>query len=184
MIPQSLGFALRSLRNVHAWSAIVSSCDSSRAAAHAGGAAGQRPSTVEPSMRVTHTSVLLERTTSFTTGVETMKVYALMSTGILALAIFTSLSVAGSPSVEPAQVAAAKTANDHEAIAKEYEAEAAELDRKVEMHEQMLATYKSNGKLPGPAKHCAALVKDLKAAAQEDRNLAAEHHKLAEAAGK
>ena len=113
-----------------------------------------------------------------------MKLHTLISTGVLALAISTSLSVAGSTSVEPAQIAAAKTASDHEAIAKEYEAEATQLDRQVEMHERMLDTYNSNGKLPGPAKHCAALVKDLKAAAQEGRNLAAEHRKLAEAAKK
>ena len=114
-----------------------------------------------------------------------MKFYAAVTAaGILAFGVSTTVSAAGTAALEPAQIAAAKTASDHEAIAKAYDDEAAELDAKVKMHEQLTDSYKSNGKMVGPARHCDALVKDFKAAAQESRSLAAEHHKLAQQAGK
>ncbi len=114
-----------------------------------------------------------------------MKFYtAMTAAGVLALALSTSVSATGNAALEPAQIAAAKAAADHEAIAKAYEDEATELDGKVKMHEQMTDSYKSNGKMVGPARHCDALVKDFKAAAQESRLLAKEHRKLAEKAEK
>ena len=109
---------------------------------------------------------------------------ALTAAGVLAFTLSTSVSGAESAALEPAQITAAKTAADHETIAKAYEDEAAELDRKVKMHEQLTDSYKNNGKMVGPAKHCDALVMDFKAAAKESRSLAAEHHKLAQQAGK
>lgn len=114
-----------------------------------------------------------------------MKLYtAFITAAVAVFALSTTVSTAASTSIEPAQISAAKTAADHEAIAKAYEDEAAELDRKVKMHEQLTDTYKSNGKLLGPAKHCESLTKDFKAAANESRLLAAEHHKMAQQAGK
>ena len=116
-----------------------------------------------------------------------MNVYTLMiGTGVLALALSSTVSSAGSTSVEPAQIAAAKTAADHEAIAKAYEDEATEFDHNAEMHERRTEIYKGAGKpaFAGQAKHCDALTNDLKAAANESRALATGHHKLAKAAGK
>lgn len=115
-----------------------------------------------------------------------MKLYtALISAGLLALTVSATTMAAGSPPVEPAQIAAAKTAADHEAIAKAYEQEAIDLDKSAKMHQRMADTYRSIGKggLEAANAHCSALAKNLAAAAEESRTLAAEHHKMAEAAG-
>lgn len=111
-----------------------------------------------------------------------MRLYtSMISAGVLALALSSIVSAAGSTPVEPAQIQAAKTPADHEAVAKAYEGEAADLDRKAEMHERNAETYKGAGKpaFAGQAKHCAALADDLKAAAKESRTLAALHRDLA-----
>ena len=109
---------------------------------------------------------------------------ALTAAGVLAFALSTSVSAAGSASVEPAQIAAAKTAADHEAIAKAYEDDATELDRKVELHKAMATAYKAGKSASWVGNHCARIAQDFKAAAHEYRALATEHHKLAQQAGK
>ena len=114
-----------------------------------------------------------------------MNVYNLMiGAGVLALALSSTVSAAGSTPFGPAQIAAATTAADHEALAKAYEDEATELDRKVELHKSMGNTYKAGKSASVAGNHCARIATDFKAAAQEYRALAAEHHKLAEKAGK
>ena len=82
----------------------------------------------------------------FTPGDRLRKLYnALTAAGILAFSLSTTVSAAGSAALESAQIAAVNTAADHEAIAKAYENEAAQLDGKVKMHEQLADSNKSNG---------------------------------------
>jgi uncharacterized protein (UPF0333 family) len=86
--------------------------------------------------------------------------------------------------VTEAQVAAAKTPADHEAIAKSYEAEAATAEVTASKHEAMARTYRAAG---GPKKtstnsmvrHCERLVKAYTDAAADYRALAAEHRSVA-----
>jgi len=85
-------------------------------------------------------------------------------------------------------ISAAKTPADHEAIAKAYEAEAASLEKMAGMHKNLGETYSGQaGGKPwhvAQAKHCESVASDLAAAAKEERALAAEHRKMATAAGK
>lgn len=85
-----------------------------------------------------------------------------------------------------AKIAAAKTPADHDAIAAYYEAQAADLRAKIEMHKKMGADYK---KLPHNNKvhfdkHCDALIRDYTAAAKEYDALAKAHHEMAKQAAK
>ena len=106
--------------------------------------------------------------------------------GFLALALVAAISfdatAAGPPNtLDPVTVTAARTKADHEAIATAYDREVAALEEKVEMHQKMADAYKYGGKpyTDLQAKHCLALVKDFKAAADETRALADEHRKIA-----
>ena len=106
---------------------------------------------------------------------------------VLALGLATPLPAAAE--VTEAQIAAAKTPADHEAIAKAYEADAATADAKAKEHEAMARTYRSTG---GPksntnstmVRHCERLVKDYTDAAADYRALAAEHRGMAKDAAK
>ena len=97
-----------------------------------------------------------------------------------------AFSTADNSPVTAAQIEAAKTPAEHEAIAKIYEDEAASLTRKSEMHGEMAKNYRLGGKpfMAAQAKHCAALEKDYKAAATQNLELAAIHHQLAKGAVK
>ena len=119
-------------------------------------------------------------------GTNMKGVTALLGASVLALVMSSGAWAGSGADVTPAQISAAKTAADHEAIATAYEAEAVALDKKSEMHQQMADTYKLGNKpvFIGPTKHCAALAKEFKAAAAENRALAAEHHQLAQSAAK
>jgi hypothetical protein len=85
------------------------------------------------------------------------------------------------------QIATAKTAADHEAIAKWYDDQAKEAEQKAEEHRKMGEAYK---KEPGPFgmtkahfhEHCEALARNYTAQAKEDRALAAEHREMAKKA--
>ena len=114
------------------------------------------------------------------------RLIAVVGAGVIALAMSSGAWAAGGAGVTPAQIAAAKSTADHEAIAKAYEEEAAGLDSKAEMHEQMGKAYRIGVKpaFIGQEKHCTALAKNFKAAAAETRALAAEHHTMAKDAGK
>ena len=105
--------------------------------------------------------------------------------GVIALAMSSGAWASGGAEVTPEQIAAAHTAADHQAIAKAYEDEAANLDRKVEMHQGMADAYKSAGKpaVVAQAKHCERLAQNFKSAAMETRALAAEHRAMAKTAG-
>lgn len=113
----------------------------------------------------------------------------LVGASALALALLAPVGAVAADPVDFAQISSAKTHADHEAIAKSYEDEAAELSAKAAMHAKMAASYRTTGVMThshyaGLATHCEALVRELNAAAQQSRELAAAHHKLAMAAEK
>ena len=113
-----------------------------------------------------------------------------LTAGLTALVFTMSPVIYAAPESGPvpaAQIEAAKTPAEHEAVAKIFEDEAASLTKKSEMHDDIA---KTNG-VPGGkgpqlamAKHCAALAKDYKAAAMQNLELAAIHRKMAQEAAK
>ena len=110
----------------------------------------------------------------------------MLSASLAALALSGSAWAAGSTALDPAKIEAAKTSADHQAIASAYEAEAAALEKKAEMHKNLSQTYGQPGGKPwqaAQAKHCDSVAASLTTAAQEDRALAAEHRKMAKEAG-
>ena len=114
------------------------------------------------------------------------RLIAVVTAGVVVLAISGIAWAASGAGVTPAQITAAKTAADHEAIAKAYEEAAVSLGSKVATHEAMGTTYNLGVKPAyiGLSKHCEALEQDFKAAAAETRALAVEHHKMAKDAVK
>ena len=101
-----------------------------------------------------------------------------------ALTLFLAVPGSATADVTEAQIAAAKTPADHEAIAKAYDAEAAAAEGKAKAHEGMARTYRAGGGTPKASPtamvgHCDRLMKSYSAAAVEYRALAAEHRKLA-----
>jgi len=90
--------------------------------------------------------------------------------------------------VTAAQLEAARTPADHEAIARAYDEEAAGLERKAEAHESMAKIYRGGGApkahSPSMTSHCERLVAQYRGAAKEARALAAEHRAAAGSTGK
>lgn len=89
-------------------------------------------------------------------------------------------------------IANAKTAEDHERIAKYFDAEAVQLDAEANEHQELVAVYKANpsgqeskhpmsGKTAG---HCQYFADDLHKAATQARELAADHREMAKQASK
>jgi hypothetical protein len=72
-------------------------------------------------------------------------------------------------------IAKAKTSADHEAIAAYYDNEAADNEQKAHLHRDAANIY---GK-PIAVAHCNGLVRAFKAAADQDKALAAYHHRMA-----
>ncbi len=85
--------------------------------------------------------------------------------------------------VTPAVIASAKTAADHEAIAKTYDAEAVRLEQEAQAQAELAKIYGTyaSPKLYSAAmeKQCKELARDLKASAALNRDLAALHRKVA-----
>jgi hypothetical protein len=111
----------------------------------------------------------------------------MLSVGLIVMSLSGGAWAAGADDLDPAKIAAAKTPADHEAVAKAYEAEADSLDKRAASHKDLAQMYTSNPSKPwqaSEAKHCDSVASSLKAAAAEDRALAAEHHKLAKEAQK
>ncbi len=111
----------------------------------------------------------------------------MMSAALAVLALSTGAWAAGDMVVTPAQIEAAKTPADHEAIAAAYDREAAQLEAQAKEHEAMAKAYLSPGVKKGVETsamhaHCAKLAKQYSEAAKENRDLAAEHRKMAAAA--
>lgn len=112
---------------------------------------------------------------------------------VAALGVIAAL--AGGPTVATAAdaanieelVANAKTAADHEAIAKLYEDEAATARKKADEHRKMGARYThfeaGNPKAQlahfNMPKHCASIVKNYEAAAKDAEAMAAGHREMA-----
>lgn len=89
--------------------------------------------------------------------------------------------------VTAAQLEAARTPADHEAIARAYDEEAASLERKAEAHAGMAKIYRGGGApkahSPSMISHCERLVAQYRGAAREARALASEHRAAAGTTG-
>jgi hypothetical protein len=118
----------------------------------------------------------------------------LQSNSLAALAAVVALCLASplpaAAEVTEAQIAAATTPADHEAIAKSYEADAVTAEAKAKEHEAMARKYRSIGGPKSTAnsspmvRHCQRLVKSYTDAAADYRALAAGHHSMAKNAAK
>jgi len=109
----------------------------------------------------------------------------------LVFSVATPVSIAQAAGVTEAQIAAARTAADHEAIAASYDAEAKAAEETAARHESMAKTYKSAGAMgtkggsrQAMISHCNRLVTQYRAAAQEYRSLATEHRAMAKTPAK
>ena len=113
----------------------------------------------------------------------------IIGAGVIALALLGAADAMAAAPVDMVQIAVARTPADHEAIAKAYEDEATELSEKAAAHARMAESYKSLASASkhvysGSVAHCAALSRELNAAAKESRALAELHHALARSATK
>lgn len=110
----------------------------------------------------------------------------MLAGGVAALALIGAASAAPGDVVTQAQIEAASTPAQHEAIARSYDDEAAAAVARAEGHAKMADTYRYYGKGPRPkmARHCERLAKTYRTAAEEYRMLAQEHREMAAAAAK
>jgi hypothetical protein len=109
---------------------------------------------------------------------------AMMSAGAAAI-LLSGGAMAAEPVATPAQIAAATTPADHEAIAAAYDKEATALDAKAREHEQMAKAYSSAAAKKGMDSaamhaHCAKLAERYSEAAAENRELAKQHRAMAQ----
>lgn len=108
----------------------------------------------------------------------------LLSAGAVALMLANSAMAGTESPVTEAQIQAAATPADHEAIAVAYDKEAARFDAMAADHVSMAKAYKAaaatnKGMRAAPMKmHCEKLVETYKKAAEENRLMAAEHRKM------
>ena len=108
---------------------------------------------------------------------------AMMSACAVAIMLSGGTSAA-EPVVTPAQISAATTPADHEAIAAAYDREAASLEAKAREHEHMARAYRSAVPKKGMDSaamnaHCAKLAERYSEAAAENRELAKQHRAMA-----
>jgi len=109
---------------------------------------------------------------------------------VLALGIAGVLPGTWAPAAQTAdimdKIAAAKTAADHEDIAKWYDDQAKEAQDKADEHRKMGEAYKKGGGALANKthfyQHCEALTRDYTAEAKEYRALAASHRDMAKKA--
>lgn len=73
----------------------------------------------------------------------------------------------------------ADTPADHLKIAEYYEEQAAAMEKMATLHESMAKAYQG-GKMAGMPTHCDKLAADSKASAEQYREMAAEHRKMAQ----
>ena len=73
----------------------------------------------------------------------------------------------------------ADTPEDHLKIAEYYEEQAVMMEKKATLHEAMAKAYQG-GKMAGMPSHCDKLAADSKASAEQYRDMAAEHRKMAQ----
>ena len=109
--------------------------------------------------------------------------YLAASLVLMAVAAFFSAARAQTPPVTDdnlaQSVANARTVADHEAIAGYYDQEAAEAEKKAALHRQSA----SNLKPVGMANMCNSLAEYWDKVAEQDKQLASAHRKMAKAAG-
>jgi hypothetical protein len=116
-----------------------------------------------------------------------MRVNSMFAASILAvglvLSVSTSMATAQAAEVTEGQIAAARTAADHEVIAAAYDAEA-----KAAEHKSMASAYRGATGIKSSREalisHCNRLATDDRAAAKEYRSLATAHRAMAKTAGK
>jgi hypothetical protein len=113
------------------------------------------------------------------------KFQSLLAGGLATLALVGAAAAGAGDVVTPAQIEAATTAVQHEAIARSYDEEATATELRAKSHAKMAQTYRlTSGKMPGAsmANHCSRLEEAYSSAASEYRLLAEEHRKMAAAA--
>jgi len=121
-----------------------------------------------------------------------MRVNSMFTASILAvslvLAVSTPIATAQAAEVTEGQIAAARTAADHEVIAASYDAEAKAAEAKAAEHKSMASAYRAAAGMKSGRdaliSHCNRLATDFRAAAKEYRSLATAHRAMAKAAGK
>lgn len=115
------------------------------------------------------------------------RLVAIISAGAVAV-MLSGGAQAEDSAVTTAQIEAATTPSDHEAIAAGFDQEAARLEALAADHQKMADAYKDAGSKKGMASasmraHCAKLAKKYAEAAQENRALAQEHRAMKDHAG-
>jgi hypothetical protein len=125
---------------------------------------------------------LLERRVVNRIRTETiMKLTTAMLAGFAAVLISTNVGLAADPTREDRMVKLPETAADHAALAKSYDAKAAEWREEAAHHREMAAAYKKSHGDPKDVaameKHCAKLAKDADALAA-DAKVMADYHQL------
>jgi hypothetical protein len=121
-----------------------------------------------------------------------MRVHSMFAASIVAVGLVLSVSTpnaaAQAAEVTEGQIAAARTAADHEVIAASYDAEAKAAEAKAAEHELMAKAYQGavgmKGSRDALMSHCNRLGANYRAAAKEYRSLATEHRAMAKTAGK
>ncbi len=109
----------------------------------------------------------------------------MLAGGIAALALIGTAAATADDVVTQAQIEAASTPEQHEAIARAYDEEAASAEKRADGHAKMAQTYRyAYGKTgrASMASHCERLEKDYRNAAGLYRELAKEHRQMAAAA--
>lgn len=110
---------------------------------------------------------------------------ALLALATFTLPVFSAGASCGADMLK--QVQSAKTPADHEAIAKHYDAEAADATQSAAMHRNMGESYKglaggSSGKGAGASAmpgHCESLAKNFDAEAEHFKSMAQTHRDIA-----
>ena len=113
------------------------------------------------------------------------KLQSWLAGGVAALTLIGAAAAAAGEVVTPAQIEAATTAVQHEAIARSYDEEATAAESRAKSHAKMAQTYRlASSKMPGAsmANHCSRLEGAYRTAAEEYRMLAKEHREMATAA--
>ncbi len=113
------------------------------------------------------------------------KLQSLLAGSLAALALIGAAAAAAGEVVTEAQIEAATTGAQHEAIARSYDEEATASDRRAESHAKLAKTYRhthKNSSGASMASHCRRLEKASRTAAGAYRKLAEEHREMAAAA--
>jgi hypothetical protein len=111
---------------------------------------------------------------------------ALLASAILLTTPFATAQTLGKAELKKL-IATASTPQDHERIAKHYDAKAIELEAEAKEHDELAAAYKANPNMhemkhptsPQTASHCESMARSTRAAAKEARALAEDHREMA-----